>query len=102
MPDEFYEELGANIRDRRNAIGMTQSTLAEKVGVKRTSIANIESGAQGVLVHQLLSIAKALKVSPTTLMPKDVQRSRSEPAVEIPDDVQQLLGRLERTIRSIR
>lgn len=99
MPDEFYAELGSNIRKRRDAIGMTQATLATKAGVKRTSIANMERGAQAILVHQLLNIAKALKVAPTTLVPKDAPR-RTEPTVELSDDVQKLLGRLQTTIRS--
>lgn len=100
MPDEFYAELGSNIRKRRVAIGMTQSDLAAKAGVKRTSIANMERGAQAILVHQLLNIAKALKVPSASLMPKDDQRPPPDPEVELSDDVQQLLGRLERTIRS--
>jgi transcriptional regulator with XRE-family HTH domain len=98
MPDDFYPELGSNIRRRRDEIGMTQSTLAAKAGVKRTSIANMERGAQAILVHQLLNIAKALKVSPTTLIPKDAPKSK--PTVELPDEVQTLLGRLQTTIRS--
>ncbi len=100
MPDEFYAELGSNIRKRRVAIGMTQSDLAAKAGVKRTSIANMERGAQAILVHQLLNIARALKVSSASLMPKDDQRPMAEPEVEFSEDVQQLLGKLERTIRS--
>ncbi len=100
MPDEFYLELGSNIRQRRIDIGMTQLTLAAKAGVKRTSIANMERGAQGILVHQLLNIAKALKVSPASLVPKDVQRPRPEPEAEFSDDVQRLLSRLGKTIRS--
>jgi len=100
MPDEFYAELGSNIRRRRDAIAMTQSTLATKAGLKRTSIANIERGAQAILVHQLLNIAKALKVSPTSLIPKEIEQPQEHQAVEFSDDVRQLLDRLERTKRS--
>jgi len=100
MPDEFYPELGSNIRKRRVAIGMTQSALAAKAGVKRTSIANMERGAQAILVHQLLNIAKALKVSSESLMPKGDQKPPPEPEVELSDDVQQLLDKLERPVRS--
>jgi transcriptional regulator with XRE-family HTH domain len=97
MPDEFYAELGSKIRQRRDAIGMTQSTLAAKAGVSRTSITNMELGGQTILVHQLLNIAKALKVAPATLIPKEVARSRPDPEVEFSEDVQQLLARLEPT-----
>jgi hypothetical protein len=53
------------------------STTAERWGVRnerqhmwRTSIANIERGGQTMLVHQLLNIARALKVQSVSLRPK--------------------------------
>jgi transcriptional regulator with XRE-family HTH domain len=99
MPDDFYPELGSKIRRRRDAIGMTQSTLAAKAGVSRTSITNIERGGQAILVHQFLNIAMALKVPPASLLPSEAPR-RPDPEVEFSDTVQALLQQLEKTQRS--
>jgi transcriptional regulator with XRE-family HTH domain len=66
---EVYFSIGNAIRTRRDSLGMTQATLAEKTGLSRTSVTNIERGGQGLLVHQLLEIAKALRVAPASLLP---------------------------------
>lgn len=60
MADEVYSRVGAAIRSRRDSIGLTQSSLAGMTGLKRTSITNIESGGQAILLHQLIEVARAL------------------------------------------
>jgi len=68
MTGDVYGDLGAAIRERRTAMGLSQAALGERVGLGRTSITMIERGSQALLVHQLLEIAKALKVSPDKLL----------------------------------
>ncbi len=59
MSGDVYAKVGAAIRAKRGDIGMTQSALADRTGLGRTSITNIESGTQSILLHQLLGIARA-------------------------------------------
>jgi transcriptional regulator with XRE-family HTH domain len=68
MAADMYARIGGEIRRRREGLGLSQAQLAEKIGVGRTSITMIERGSQAILVHQLLEIAKALKVSPDKLL----------------------------------
>ena len=68
MVANMYAQIGAEIRRRREGLGLSQAQLAEKIGAGRTSITMIEQGAQALLVHQLLDIAKALKVAPEKLL----------------------------------
>jgi transcriptional regulator with XRE-family HTH domain len=49
---------------------MTQSDLARRVDLSRTSIANIENGRQRVLLHQLYKFADVLQVEPLELLPE--------------------------------
>ena len=95
MVDGFYELLGEAIRKRRNAIGMTQEALADRTGLVRTSITNIERGRQTVLVHQLVGIAKALGMPPAALIPAGGMQNADNDATTIPDEVELLLSRLE-------
>jgi transcriptional regulator with XRE-family HTH domain len=68
----FYETLGRRVQDRRKARGFTQDQLASRITprVTRASIANIEAGKQGVLVHTLVQLASALDVAPNDLLPQ--------------------------------
>ncbi len=66
----IYREVGANIREIREKKPLKQHELAKLVGLTRTSITNIESGRQKVLVHTLLALAQAMDVSAQRLLPK--------------------------------
>lgn len=59
----FYKSLGDLIRRRRKQLKLTQEALAARLRVSRASIANIETGRQKVLVHQLFELAAALKMA---------------------------------------
>lgn len=48
---------------------LTQQDLADKVGLTRTSVTNIEKGNQQVSLAMLYRFASALNVSPTDLLP---------------------------------
>lgn len=64
----FYEAVGRRIREARQG-KITQEALASLVSLTRTSIVNIEQGRQQLLLHTLVQIARALKVSPIDLIP---------------------------------
>ena len=58
-----------NIRRRRIELGMSQQDLAEKAGyTDRSSIAKIETGKVDLTQSKIIAIAKALEISPGTLM----------------------------------
>lgn len=69
---DFYSGLGRRIREVRQKNNLTQEALASLVSLTRTSVTNIEKGRQQVLVHTLVEIAAALKVSPESLLPKAI------------------------------
>lgn len=71
-PDyDFYSPIAGAIRKIRSEAKpkISQEELAEKTGLSRAAIANIERGRQQILVHVLYKIAKALNVSPIELLP---------------------------------
>lgn len=67
--DAFYSALGQRIRERRIERGITQSQLAQLLSLSRTSVTNIESGRQKLLVHTLIQIASVLNMEVSTLLP---------------------------------
>ena len=56
-------ELGARIRNLREAKGLTQEALADAVGMMRSNISRIEAEKHHPTLDTLERIAKALKVS---------------------------------------
>jgi transcriptional regulator with XRE-family HTH domain len=67
--EEIYRRLGQSIKSQREKQKVTQEELAQRIGLKRTSITNIESGKQKVQLHTLYSIANVLNVLPERLLP---------------------------------
>ena len=66
--EEIYERVGQNVAGRRREIGLSQTELAERCGLTRGSIANIESGRQRPTLHTLSDIAGALEVDMLSLL----------------------------------
>ena len=69
----FYKAQGDLIRRKRRALRQTQEGLAALIGLSRATVANIETGRQQLLVHQLHQIARDLPL-PSDLTPR--QRSQ--------------------------
>ena len=77
----IYAELGRAVATRRKMVGLTQAEVAKAVGISRASIANIESGRQKVLLHQVYGLMKALDLKAITeLVPATPPRKSSAEA----------------------
>lgn len=60
--DKRIEELGAAIREARQARGMSQAELAAMIGTDQAAISRIEKGGCGVGIASYIKIADALGV----------------------------------------
>lgn len=68
---EIYRILGLAVAKRRHELGLTQADVAGRIDLTRASLANIETGRQKVLLHQLYRLANALEIeSITDLVPE--------------------------------
>ena len=97
MATDLYERLGGAVRRRREAIGLTQTVLANRIGLGRTSVTNIENGTQKILLHQFLDLARALHASPEDLLADTHTRDAVPVAASASTgQVESLLKRLDR------
>ena len=55
------QELGSRLAEARKAVGLTQADLGREVGLDRTAVTKIETGARSVDSLELSRIAAALK-----------------------------------------
>jgi transcriptional regulator with XRE-family HTH domain len=67
--DNVYTVVGKRVRAGRAQVRLTQDQLAQRVGLTRSSITNLELGRQKIQVHTLCAIADALRLPVTSLLP---------------------------------
>jgi transcriptional regulator with XRE-family HTH domain len=70
MPDDLLTRLGDRIRKLRKSRGWTQVVMAEKVGLDRSFIADVERGKRNISILNLDIIAKGFKLSLSRLLSK--------------------------------
>lgn len=73
---ELYQQVGTRLRAIRQERNITQEALAHLVGMKRTSLTNIEKGRQKLLLHTIIDLAEALGVSQIELLPPDQLKAK--------------------------
>jgi len=103
--DPVYQHIGAVVKARRKKLELTQEDLAGQLGISRGSLANIETGRQNILVHQLYRIAASLGLAPTDLLPAPASERAAMSRTDLPlpgdlkpkqrDQIAQLLESVE-------
>lgn len=70
-------DFGRRVRAAREAGGLTQQQMAERLGLTRSSVANIEAGRQRALLHVAATIAAAIGAPAADLLPSDAAPTAS-------------------------
>ena len=68
MEQKIKRLFGKRVRERRLALGLTQQELAERAGLQRSYIGEIELGKRNVTFKSAAKIAKALQVEVVSLL----------------------------------
>lgn len=63
MTDLDFKAIGLKIRERRQAVGITQEAIADKLDVNPSHISNIECGRANPSLTALVKIANILQCS---------------------------------------
>ena len=61
-------EFGRRVRERRNALGLSQEALADRSELHWTYFGQVERGQVNISLHNILRVAEALEVDPGELM----------------------------------
>jgi transcriptional regulator with XRE-family HTH domain len=65
---ELQEGLARSVRKYRRQRGLSQAGLAERLGLSRTTITNVERGTQGVTLLTFVHLAGQLGISAADLL----------------------------------
>ncbi len=66
--DTIHKRLGLRVKEMRGLRGLSQKQVAEKLGLKRSTISQIESGDRKINADELLKLSRIFKVSPNNLL----------------------------------
>ena len=80
--DVLYRLVGQRIRAARRQAQVSQAGLAERLGLSRVSVVNIEAGRQRAPLHVLWQIAEALGTEVSLLIPSQADDAKTNQPVE--------------------
>lgn len=72
---DFYRQLGRQIAARRKALGLTQTDLAQELGVAQQTMAHYEGGTARIAAAMLPTVARVLKATIEELIGMPAARS---------------------------
>ena len=67
-PDELTAKFAANVRKRRQALGLTQEELAERLKKHKPYVSEIENCKRTPWLPNLAIFAEALETTPSALL----------------------------------
>ncbi len=59
---DVRERFGFAVKARREALGLTQEDLAEKAGIHRTYLSDVERGSRNICLMNIERVAAALSL----------------------------------------
>jgi transcriptional regulator with XRE-family HTH domain len=78
--------VGERIRKRRTELGLTQDELAQKAGISKSFLSDVENGKRSIGADTLLDLGRSMSVSLDYLMTGDVSDDKQEQA-QIPPEL---------------
>ncbi len=94
--------IGERVRDRRTELGWTQEVLAQRAGVSKSFLSDLENNRRSVGAETLYSIARALTVSVDFLMTGDPGVQEPKPKQErIPASLSEFASAASLTFRQV-
>jgi transcriptional regulator with XRE-family HTH domain len=77
--------VGERIKRRRTELGLTQDELAQKAGISKSFLSDLENGKRSIGAETLLDLGRAMKVSLDFLMIGEESEGRADK--EIPSSL---------------
>ena len=72
--ERLRASVGRRLRDTREARGLTQGDLGERVGCSKSHISQMESGSAGLSFRRYLAVCRALEADPAYIFAKAPSR----------------------------
>jgi two-component system response regulator len=80
---DVKKHFGSSVRNWRTRLGISQEELAERAGLHRTYISDVERGARNVSLESIEKLARALQVTVSKLLSEENEVSSSKAGGEL-------------------
>lgn len=87
---DFYRALGQRLAEARKASSLTQTRLAEQLGIAQQTLAHYELGRLRVAVALMPPLAKALGVTVEELMGEEAPPAKRGPAPKLQQQIERI------------
>jgi transcriptional regulator with XRE-family HTH domain len=77
--NEATRAFGDRVRERRNELGISQETAADRISIHWSALGKIERGQRSLRLETILKIAAGLEIDPGELI-------KGLPVPEVPED----------------
>lgn len=78
--------VGERVKRRRTELALTQDELAQKAGISKSFLSDLENGKRSIGAETLLDLGRAMSVSLDFLMTGE-ESGEQEPQAQIPPDL---------------
>ena len=104
----FFSAVGEKVRAARQLRNLTQAQLAERIGMERSSVANIERGNQRLSIYVLYTIGSVLDFPFVDLLPQVPRKTEAVKTVDVsvgyrnvavPESFANILGNLNLALK---
>ena len=86
MADDERTRLAQNLKDLREARGLTQQELSDRSGVPRPTLAHLESGQGNPTLSVLIKVASSLGIGIEALVSASKPKVRVLPCADLPSE----------------
>jgi transcriptional regulator with XRE-family HTH domain len=87
---DFYRALGQRLAAARRASGLTQTQLAEQLGIAQQTLAHYEMGRLRVAVALMPPLARALGVTVEDLMGEEAPPAKRGPTPKLQQQIERI------------
>lgn len=81
--DDLKRNFGTTIKAKRSELGLSQEDLAERAGLHRTYISDVERGTRNLSLESIEKLARALELSVSGLFAKSGNEEAVRQGVEV-------------------
>lgn len=86
----FYRALGQRLAEARKAAGLTQTQLAEQLGIAQQTLAHYEMGRLRIAVALLPPLVKLLGITVEELMGEQIPPAKRGPAPKLQQQIERI------------